>query len=202
MTRRRSRLHAPAAPLLGALLCLLAPACIDLEPKEGPQIRWIRLGDLEPARRSELAAPEQPRLQLERVEASDGLTDQLKTRRTEFEVTYEELVRWTEPPQDVVQRALEAELFRSRGFERATTPPRRRLRVTVLAFEETLVPRHEGIVRLSVRLVDPSRDTILLDRVLEGREPIDGDDAALVAEALTVALRSVVTELSDLVATR
>ena len=199
---RRPSLPSLGTVLLGLALGVLAPACIDLKPKEGPQIRWINLGDLEPDGSTELAPPEQPRLQIERVEVSDGVTDQLATRRTEFEVTYDELVRWVEPVEDVVLRALEAERFRSRGVLRATTPPRRRLRVSVIAFEETYVPRHEAIVRLGVRLVDPSRDESLLDRIIEGRQSIDGDDPALVAQAMTGALRSVVTELSDLVATR
>ncbi len=105
---------------LAAVLAAFVPSCIDLKPKEAPVVRWLSVAVADEAQGPELTPPVEPLLRLERVIASDAITRQLMTRTSAFEVTYADLSRWAEPPVQAVQRALEEELYRRRGFERAT----------------------------------------------------------------------------------
>lgn len=181
------------APILAAALA----GCLDLKPAPAPPVRWLSLVGATTTRPGDMPPPVEPGLDLGVVRAAGGVGDVHLRRVSEVEVEQVELVRWVERPEITVERTLEDELYRRRGFRRGGT---RRLDVEVLAFEESLAPRHRAVVVLEVLLTDG--DEVLLDRRIEGSQPISGADPALVARALGQALEGAVTELSDLLALR
>ncbi len=190
------------APLVILALAALSSSCIDLKPKVAPVVRWISVHDVGGEGSTPMSAPASPRLQVGRVASAEALNDHLITRMSPFEISYAVLTRWIEPPDQAVRRALEEELFRRRGFVRASTGSYRRLEVEVVAFEESLQPRREAVVTIIAEVVDVESGDTIVDRRIEGRSPIDGDDPALIAHGMSIALESVVTELSDLMAVR
>lgn len=192
------RISRLAPPVLAALLAM---SCVDLQPDPAPPTRWLSLGSATMRAQVELPPPVEPRLFLARVVAAESIGDRLIRRRSEFEVAYDDYSRWIDPPERAVERALEDELFRRRGFQRAPFDGPRQLEVEVVRFEESIAPRRESVVAILARLTDADGAT-LVDRLVEARSPVDGDDPALVARAMSVSLDSVVMELSDLIATK
>jgi len=188
--------------LIALALAALSASCIDMKPQVAPVVRWISVSDVGGADTTTMSPPKQPRLMLGRISSSDAITDVFITRTSAFEITYADLTRWVEPPDQAVRRALEEELFRRRGFERASAGSYRTLEVEVVAFEESLQPRREAVVAIIAHVVDRDSGATVVDRRIEGRAPVDGDDPALVARGISIALESVVTELSDLMAVR
>lgn len=190
-------MHAPrilSACLLGALA-----SCVDLKPAPAPPVRWLSLADTASSPASELGAPVVAGLRLGAVTASSAVRDTLVRRSSEVEVAYDDYARWIEPPEDMVERALQDELYRRRGFD-PSAEHWRKLDVRLVAFEETRVPRHRALVVLEIQLAEEGR--ILLDRRIEGDEPLEDGDPAVVAAALTAAVQEAITELSDLLAAR
>ena len=134
------------------------------------------------------------------VVASEAITDELMIRMSDVEVRYAPFVRWAEPPAATIERMLEDELFQRHGF----TPDAgagRRLDVKVIAFEERLVPRREAHVALQVKLVDGDGKA-LIHRRFSASVPVTGEDAALIAEALTRGIRRVTGDIAELMALR
>lgn len=188
-----SLLRVPAA----LLILFSLPACLDLKPAPAPVVRWITVYDGPERRAGELAPPKTPALRLDRMTGSDAIGSPLMRRRSNYELQFDEQVRWIEPPVDLVRRSLENELFRRRGFER-TSGAAYFLHVELTAFEETFVPRHEAFVSFVVQYFQDGEESVLLEKIIEGRSAITDGDPALVAKAMSAALQSAVTELSDL----
>lgn len=187
--------------LLGAGALVVLPGCLDLKPDAAPLVRWLTVGEFDSTSPEAPGAPAVSALRLGRIHSSDGINDRLMRRQSPFEVVYDDQVRWIEPPALALQRGVEEELFRRRGFVRDERAARR-LDVELLGFEERIAPRHEAVVSAAFRLSDES-GTTLLDRRLESRQPIAGDkDPADVAEALSKAMSSVVAEMADFLSER
>ncbi len=187
-----NRLRAPAA----LLLLFSLPACLDLKPAPAPVVRWITVSDGPERRAGDLAPPVTPALRFDRMTGSDAIGESLMRRSSDFEVQFDEQVRWVESPVNMVRRSLENELFRRRGFMRSSGAANF-LYVELTAFEETFVPRREAFVSLVAQCYDESGKA-LFEKTIEGRSAITDGDPALVAKAMSTALQSVVTELSDL----
>jgi len=188
---------ARAARALALAATLLTGSCVDLKPPPPPPVRYLTVP---PPAGAGGAAPdlEEPRLRLAPIVVSAALGDRLVQRVSDYEVRFVDSVRFADPPEVLVRRALAAELFQGGGFTPSELAPRS-LEVELVAFEEALRPRHEAHVGLIVRVVG-ERGDVATERMVEARAPIEGSDAALVAESLAAALGSVAAEVRDIAA--
>lgn len=189
-----------ACALLGLLM---VPSCLNIAPDPPPPTRWLSLMS-EPSRpgtsQTGVTTPE-PKvtsIRIGAVTASDAITDELISRVSEVELSYDTFSRWAEPPAVVVKRALEDELFQRQGFV-YDNGAERRLDVEVIAFEQHLEPRRQGHVAMVARLVD-GEGQALFNRRFSASAPVEGDDPALVAVALNSGIRRVVREIGELMA--
>ncbi len=178
------------------LLALTTVSCLDLKPEAAPPVRWFSIPTAAPEPAGELVSPADPRLRLGALRVVDSIGDRLIRRVSAYEVTYDDLARWSEPPQGFLERALDSALFRTRLFTEDPAADRR-LDVELVRFEERLVPRRVGAVAIQVMLTNRAGDALFRRRI-EAVEPISGEDPALVAEALAEALHRVVAELVEL----
>ncbi|MFT5732341.1 MAG: ABC-type uncharacterized transport system auxiliary subunit [Planctomycetota bacterium] len=187
--------------ILTCLALALAPACLSLTPEPAPPTRWLSPmpAPSNPGMNGTGTKTPQPKvlsLRLGAVTASDAITDQLIQRISEVELTYLPNARWVEPPAALVQRMLEDELFQRRGFL-LDAGAERRLDIQLIQFEEHLKPRREGRVALIAKLVDGDGKA-LMHRRFRASLPTGGEDPALIAQALTEGLRTVVQEIGEL----
>lgn len=189
--------------LVWGLVLGLAPGCLSLTPDAPAPTRWLSPMPQASAPGTSQSGtttpqPNVPALRMGPVVASDVITDEYIRRVSPVEITYVDGVRWAESPAVVVQRMLEDELFQRQGFV-SDAGAERRLDVQVITFEEHLDPRREGWVAVIARLVDGD-GRALMHRRFEAHVPVDGEDPALVAQALVTGLRRVVQEIGELVA--
>jgi len=187
----------PLRALCAPFALLLLPACLDLKPAPAPVVRWVTVAEVPQRPEVSLAAPVTPELRLDRVTSSDAIGESLMRRQSDFELQFDDQVRWVEPPVDMVRRSLENELFRRRGFVR-TSAGANYLHVELTAFEETFVPRHEAVVSFVVQYFHRDGSGVILEKTIDGHAAITDADPALVAQAMSAALHSAATELSDL----
>lgn len=186
-----------------ALTALVSPGCLSLTPDAPPPVRWLSIMPAASRPGTSQAGvttpePNVPRLRLGAVTASDAITDQYVRRISAVELEYADFVRWAESPAVVVERVLEDELFQRQGFT-LDTRAERRLDVEVIAFEEQQIPRRQGHVAMVVKLVGADGQA-LVNRRFEATLPVDGEDPALVAEALTEGIQRVAREVGELLA--
>lgn len=204
----RYRKLAPETPMRSifsipciALLGLTLPACLDLKPAPAPVVRWIQVA-IEPGPAdTDREPPRSPELQSVVVTARESITSLLARRSSPYELMYDDYARWVEAPADVLRQAIDEELYQVRGFIRSPAGGRA-VQVELLSFEASSTPRDEARVafRVQVTVRGDASGEERIDRRIEARTPLGGDDPALVAEGLSAALKSAVEELSDLLA--
>ncbi|MEM8710692.1 MAG: ABC-type transport auxiliary lipoprotein family protein [Planctomycetota bacterium] len=198
-------MNAPFRPKAAALAlaALVSPACLSLTPDAPPPVRWLSImpsASRPGTSQTGVTTPEPnvPRLRLGSVTASDAITDQYIRRISAVELQYADFVRWAESPAVVVERLLEDELFQRQGFT-LDTRATRRLDVEIIAFEEQQIPRRQGHIAIIAKLVAEDGQA-LVNRRFEATLPVDGEDPALVAEALTEGIQRVAREVGELIA--
>jgi uncharacterized lipoprotein YmbA len=141
-------------------------------------------------------------LRLGQVSSASHLDERISYRVSAAEVGFYDDMRWTEPPEAYLRRALERELFEQRKLTRVATGAASVLDVELTAFEELRTSPPRVRVTLTFGLRDDRR--ALLERSLELEAPLS-DKAGLdkpqrVAEALAATLnRAVQTIGSDVV---
>ena len=135
------------------------------------------------AETSDAGAP----IQLRPVRGTAFLTERIVWRVSDVEYGQYGARLWSELPATYVQRALAAALRRTPGLRLTGDVHAPALRVDVLAFEEVLAPTHTSTVSLAAVLRD-AKGRELLDRTFTSTAPIDGDDPALMAQAMGHAL--------------
>ncbi|HEX7835987.1 MAG TPA: ABC-type transport auxiliary lipoprotein family protein [Kofleriaceae bacterium] len=135
------------------------------------------------------------RLRLGRVTPSDQLQSRIARRESPVEVGFYETLRWTEPPDDYVRRALVRELFELRGLAQSTSRRDPTLDVEVVGFEEARVDgRPAGRVQLRYQLQDGdgvTRGEITRQRLAQGA------DIAQVVAAIGGAMADATSELAS-----
>ena len=175
------------------VLSALAAGCLSKSAVE--PVRYFSPGPPPAATEAAAAAATSAKagapIWLRRVTAASHLSERMARRTTDVEVGFNDLERWTDPPASLVERALARELFETRGLERADAGRTARLDVTVLAFEERLVPEHTSTVTIVVSLLD-GRDMSILERTFTADSPLADSDPASVARAMGLALGQVV----------
>jgi uncharacterized lipoprotein YmbA len=176
-------------PLLLGLL--LAAGCVS--PDKPSPIRYFALDGRPEGEPSRVAAGLP--LRLEHVRAPAYLEEKVLWRRSDVEVGFHEDRRWGEPPALLVEQALGRELFLRAGVARAADAAPT-LAVSLRAFDEVLVPKHEARVTLALVLRGADRKVLLESEVSEG-ESVPGDDPAALAKAMDRALAAAVRNASN-----
>jgi ABC-type uncharacterized transport system auxiliary subunit len=173
-----------------ALVCL--SGCALLTRNHPPKIRYFTA---EPAPAATASAPTPLELRLARVEAASYIQDRIAFRDSSAEVGYYGELRWAEPPEATLERALSQALFQARGLhELLTGGPT--LAVTLDAFEELRAP-HRAHVVVTWRLRDDR--AIVVQKTLTVEKPVDGADPRALARAMADAYREVVQSIVDAV---
>jgi uncharacterized lipoprotein YmbA len=180
------------------LLVLSAGAC--LRPTSAPAFRYLRVRLPEPPAIQPTAGRELPALRLSHVRAAEHLEERVFWRRSPFEVGYDETLRWSEPPDAVVEDALVTELFETRGFARAASPRAASLRVDVLELDEVLGPRHEAVVALRATMTPTGVGRPAWVRTFRARRPVAAGPPTELAASMSAALGEAIRALADAVA--
>ena len=181
----------PILRAAAALACLAPCGCLSsLKPGDAPRTRFFNAAPppgVVPAQPVELS--EVPALRLRDVGSASYLGERLVWRASDVEYGFRETRRWTEPPAAWLARSLARELFEVRGLRR----------VELTAFEEVLAPERSARVEVVARLTAPD-GVALLQRTIEARVPLSGDDPEEVARATASALGEVVRTVAGEVA--
>jgi ABC-type uncharacterized transport system auxiliary subunit len=135
-------------------------------------------------------------LRLRRVESAVHLRERIVWRRSESELGFHELSRWTQPPAHWVDQWLARELFERRGLRRALAGPHPRLRVELLAFDEVLEPERAARVEIAALLSD-ARGEALLERTYVAQQALEGRDPAALSRAMGAALGDAISRLGS-----
>jgi ABC-type uncharacterized transport system auxiliary subunit len=140
--------------------------------------------------------PEAPpiELRLGRVEAASYLREKIAFRDSGEEVGYYETLRWTEPPDAFVRRALGRALFQDHGLAEVVSGVAPQLEVEVTAFEEVRAPRHVARVEMTWKLRD--HRNVLVQRVARVEKAVDGDAPGAIASAMGAALDEAVEAIA------
>jgi ABC-type uncharacterized transport system auxiliary subunit len=185
--------------LSAALIC---SACALTSRSEPMQVRYFS---------AELSAPETaqaPRqsfpnasgleLRLDRVRSSAHLGDAIAYRSAEHEVGYYEGERWTERPEEFLERALERALFQDHGIKRVIAGASETLVVELTSFEEIRGPTPVARFEATITLHDERTSQLVQTLRIERPIPASGKDAATRAvAALSDALQEAVGKIAQ-----
>lgn len=137
-----------------------------------------------------------PALRLGHVVGSTFLRERIAYHVSAHELGVYDERRWTERPEDYFRRALARSLFEERGLTNVVAGVAPVLDVELTDFAELLGPTHAVRVRAQVRLVD--QRSVRLERSFSVEQAVaKGDDFALVAAAMSLALERAVTQIAD-----
>lgn len=178
-----------AALALCALLASCLPEVMVAEPRY-----YTPLAPDSAAPAEVRVSADAPLLRLRRVRAAAHLRERIVWRRSETELGFHDLARWTQPPADLVEQWLARELFERCGLRRALGGANPLLQVDVLAFDEVLEPERAARVELAARLSD-ARGAALLERTYRVQRPLDGRDSGALARAMGAALGDAIARL-------
>ncbi len=178
--------------ILACLFCALASCISTNDPQH------IRFFAVDPAPQAESPSPasSSATFRLRRSSAAMHLRERMVWRRSAVEYGFSEDRRWTELPIEYVERAILDDLVRGRGLQRSEAPGAPALDLELLAFDEVLAPEHVARVVFNVRLVGADGAT-LLDRRIEGSQPIEDVGAEAVVRAIADALSAAILEAGD-----
>lgn len=147
-----------------------------------------------PAQRSAIA---NAGLRLGMVVPAAHLEQRIAYRVSDTELAYYDDRRWSEPPEELVRRALERELFERRGLARVVSGAAPTLNIDVVGFEELREQPLRARVSLHVTLHDERRAQ--LERTFSVDVPVaDGGDAGpALARAMAGALSGAILQVAD-----
>lgn len=134
--------------------------------------------------KAEVAASGAPLvLRVNRVEVAEHLTETIAYRRSESEVAYYDTLRWTEPPDIYLERAIDDVLFSGNEMRRGITNPAYTVSVELEAFEELKYGARRARVAVYVAIAD--EHVVVRERRLSVEVPVtennEGPEVALVA---------------------
>lgn len=145
------------------------------------------------------AAPTAAELRLGRVEPAAHLEERIAYRLSDTELAYYDDRRWSEPPDALVRRALERELFERRGLGRVVSGAAPTLEVDVLGFEELREKPPRARCSLRILLHDDRRAQ--LERTLTVDVPLatgkEGESGPALARAMAGALAAATRQAAD-----
>ena len=190
----------PGLPALVWVLATFAAAGCALTSKSDPLLpRYFspeRPGEARP-----VAATARPpgELKLGRIQGSSHLEERLVFRDSANELGYYPERRWTEEPEEYLERRLKRVLFEERGIRHVVGGTAVTLDVRLNAFEEVRAPKRVARVEVSVTLRDER--LVLWEETLTIEQPVgaahNGDMADAVVTALGESLRITVDRIAD-----
>jgi ABC-type uncharacterized transport system auxiliary subunit len=186
-----------AALLALAVVCFAG--CPSFLPDSNPP--KIRYFTVDPPAEQEVAPAPGLELRLARVDAASHIEDRIAFRDSGAEVGYYGSLRWSDPPEDYLRRALARSLFEDRQLREIVSGVGPALEIELHAFEELKEPRHAVRIGITWRLRDAR--TVIVQRTLTVERPIRGsadvDIAEEGAEAIAVAMAAALREAVDTV---
>jgi ABC-type uncharacterized transport system auxiliary subunit len=129
-------------------------------------------------------------MRLGQIRAADHLSNRMVWRVSDVEYGFYELSRWTEAPEEYLERTLDKALFQSRGIPQSSGSDALVLNAKLVGFEEDLSQGRQARVAVAFSLQRGS--SVLWSGTLETKIPIDADDRAQTAAAIRSALTDVV----------
>jgi ABC-type uncharacterized transport system auxiliary subunit len=182
-----------------AALGLLATAgCLNLGPRSVPPVQYFAVEEA-PLPKAAPEAGKLPPVRIPPIRAAIYLNERIVWRHATAEAGFYETRRWLDLPGPILERALDRELFERRGFPYGSTLDAHRLEVDLDRFEEVLDPTHEAHVSARVALVDPL-GAALFTRTFDAARPVQGDDPAAFAQAMSAAVADLAGQVGDAVA--
>lgn len=183
-----------------ALLAVVVVCCAGcpsfLPDSNPPKIRYFTV---DPPAETEVAPAPGLELRLARVDAASHIEDRIAFRDSGAEVGYYGSLRWSDPPEDYLRRALARSLFEDRQLREIVSGAGPALEIELHAFEELKQPEHAVRIAITWRLRD--HRTVLVQRTLTVERPIrgaaDADIAEEGAEAIAVAMAAALREVVD-----
>lgn len=141
-------------------------------------------------------------LRIGRIEPAAYLEERISYRVDDAELAYYDDRRWTEPPEQLVRRALESQLFETQTFRRVVSGAAPTLDVEVASFEEVRGETPRARLSLLVTLRDDRH--ALLERTVSREAPLaagaDVDPGRALAKAMADALGRATREVARSVA--
>jgi len=136
-------------------------------------------------------------LRLGMVAPAAHLEQRIAYRIGDTELAYYDDRRWSEPPEELVRRALERELFERRGLSRVVSGAAPTLDIQVIGFEELRERPPRARVSLRVTLHDDRRSQ--LERTFSVDVPVgaDADAGPALARAMARALSASIQQVAD-----
>ena len=136
-------------------------------------------------------------LRLGMVAPAAHIEQRIAYRVSDAELAYYDDRRWSAPPEELVRRALERELFERRGLSRVVSGAAPTLDIDVVGFEELREQPPRAQVSLRVSLHDDRR--VQLERTFSVDVPVgDGADAGpALARAMAGALSTAIEQVAD-----
>jgi ABC-type uncharacterized transport system auxiliary subunit len=131
-----------------------------------------------------------------RVRSASYLGERIAWRSSPVEAGFHESSRWIEAPADLVEHALQRELFGRLGLVPSTTGPA--LDVELLAFDEVLTPEHDVEIAMTIELTD-AQGSCLRREAIRSVKRVQRDDLSSVAVAMGAALDEVTETAGTLV---
>lgn len=180
------------ARTLSVFAVALLPGCAFLGTSEGPS--YFRPEPTSNSRTRDQVLKNVP-LRVRKLRASSYLGERIVWRSSSVEVGFYDSRRWIEPPGDVVERAVQEELFNGLGMV-PSAGTANALDLELCEFEEVRAPAHEAVIRLIFELTD-ERGRSLARQSINVRKPILRAEPAGVARAMGLALDELVETLSN-----
>lgn len=167
------------------LLCSgLMAGCALLSKTDPMEVRYFEAVE-KPAQQAS-GSENGPRLRLGLVKAASHLDRRMVSRRGAHELSYHELLRWTERPEEYLRRSLLRDLYEQAGFTRVVSGPAPTLDVELIAFEE-LEQNGQRRGRIELQAVLHDERVQLAQETISIETKVD-DAAGDKAEALVAAL--------------
>lgn len=182
--------------LITAGLCLALTGCALLGKSDSRVHRYFTPeyegSTVSPPAKSTL------RLRLGQVAAWSHLRERMVVRNEGQEVLFSEGLRWTEPPEVYLRRALSRALFEEQGIVQVMSGRGVTLEAELLAFEELAKKQS---VRLQVLIVLHDERTGLLEETITVELPVrvteEAEHPLAVVEALSQALHAGVSRVAE-----
>jgi cholesterol transport system auxiliary component len=185
----------------GVTACSLLVGCALLSKQEPLVPRYFTPEPRVPAEATiaPAAVAETRQLRLGSVSGGAQLRGRIMYRNSAHELVYYDDLRWTEPPEIYLKRALARALFAEHGLSRVVSGSAPTLDVELVAFEEIRTPHQAGRVQVIMTLDDDRvgmlQQTITVEQEVRADAGAPGADA--IVDALARALQSCVAQLVE-----
>jgi cholesterol transport system auxiliary component len=193
--------HRSSKACFGVTACSLLIGCALLSKQDPLVPRYFTPEDRVPAQPAiaRVAAAETRQLRLGSVSGSSQLRERIMFRNSAHELVYYDDLRWTEPPEVYLRRALARALFGDHSLVRVVSGSAPTLDVELVAFEEIRTPHRAGRVQVIMTLDDDRlgmlQQTITIEQAV--RADAGGSSPEPIVDALARALQSCVAQIVD-----